>query len=595
MSTRGLSSPNETNIKAPKSNPEFGRVIIDSGAAVTVTSKKELIHNYRSFSQIERDEKFLEGPSKERLNVEGEGILKLRFGDYLKEINVTYSPGIPSILISLGHLDKEGVKLIDKQLICEDSIDHIEVFLQRQLFMIDPDNLEPVNEISLNSVETRPQQKITSRRFSLRELHEMFGHISISSIIASVKNGEFSDITVKNIKNITGASEFQCQDCLMNKAEKHKHKRGSRDIYTEALQPFEISHTDVWGPVHGLPVNIPKYAITFIDEKSSYRFVYPLMTKTDQEVCDVFEELVRKIRTQFGVRIKRIQMYREYEYTNRKMRSLLSKFGIIPIYTSTEDSRSHGVAEGYNKIMLNDVRTNLDAAGFNKKFCFFASKYSTMMINHMFMPKLKKSPHSYVLNQPTKVLRITKFGSKCVVYEPKTKSKLDRRGLVGKILMFDEEWYGYVIILDNGRMIESKNVRMLNQTQEYDNLLDFSDEPEYVDLNYIAEYPDIFDFDETDDDILEVENIIEDETPKVVEKDVEQDYEATTSNHDDKLASINESIEHTSNKIGVEKDDDQLDVGSKPVEIIREILEKTELETRVDTRSETAEQSYTDQ
>ena len=212
------------------------------------------------------------------------------------------------------------------------------------------------------------------------------------------------------------------------------------------------------------------------------------------------------------------------------------------------------------------------------------------------MPKLKKSPHSYVLNQPTKVLRFTKFGSKCVVYEPKTKSKLDRRGLVGKILMPDEKGYGYVIILEIGRVIESKNVRMINETLEYDNHLDFSDEPESVDLEYIEEYPDIFDFDETDDDILEVENIIEDETPKeVVEKDVEQDYEANTSNHDDKLASINESNEHTSNKIGVEKDDDQLDVGSKPVEIIKEILDKTELETRVDTRSEIAEQSYTDQ
>ena len=135
--------------------------------------------------------------------------------------------------------------------------------------MIDPENLEPVDEISLNSVETRPQQKITSRRFSLRELHEMFGHISISSIIASVKNGEFSDITVKNIQNITAVSDFECQDCLMNMAEKNKHMRGSRDIYAEALRPLKIFLTDVWGPVHGQPVNIAKYAITFIDEKSS--------------------------------------------------------------------------------------------------------------------------------------------------------------------------------------------------------------------------------------------------------------------------------------------------------------------------------------
>ena len=42
--------------------------------------------------------------------------------------------------------------------------------------------------------------------------------------------------------------------------------------------------------------------------------------------------------------------------------------------------------------------------------------------------------------------------------------------------MPDEEGYGYVIILDNGRVIESKNVRMINETQEYDNHLDFSDD-----------------------------------------------------------------------------------------------------------------------
>ena len=104
--------------------------------------------------------------------------------------------------------------------------------------------------------------------------------------------------------NITAASDIQSQDCLMNKAEKDLHKRGSRRIYTEALRHFEILHTNVRGSVQGLSVNIPKYALTFIDEKSSYRFVYPLMTKTDQEVCDIFEELIRKIGTLFRVRLK---------------------------------------------------------------------------------------------------------------------------------------------------------------------------------------------------------------------------------------------------------------------------------------------------
>ena len=94
----------------------------------------------------------------------------------------------------------------------------------------------------------------------------------------------------------------------MNMAEKHEHKRGSGDIYTQALRPFELLHTDVWRPVHGLPVNNPKYAITCIDKKSSYRFVYPLMTKKDQEMCEVFNELIRRIRTLFGVKIKSIEI-----------------------------------------------------------------------------------------------------------------------------------------------------------------------------------------------------------------------------------------------------------------------------------------------
>ena len=114
---------------------------------MTVTSRNELIHNYRSFNEIEKNQKFFEEPSNKPLDDEAEGILTLRFRNYLKEISVTYSPGMPCTLISFENLDKGEVKLLDKKYIYEDSIDHIEVFLQRQLFMIDPENVKPVNEM----------------------------------------------------------------------------------------------------------------------------------------------------------------------------------------------------------------------------------------------------------------------------------------------------------------------------------------------------------------------------------------------------------------------------------------------------------------
>ena len=69
------------------------------------------------------------------------------------------------------------------------------------------------------------------------------------------------------------------------------------------------------------------------------------------------------------------------------------------------------------------------------------------------MPKLIKSLHSYVVNQATKVDRFTAFETNCVDYDPKTKSKLNRGSVLGKILVHEKEGYGYVIYFDNCRMI----------------------------------------------------------------------------------------------------------------------------------------------
>lgn len=100
-----------------------------------------------------------------------------------------------------------------------------------------------------------------------------------------------------------------------------------------------------------------------------------------------------------------------------------------------------------------------------------------------------------------------------------------------------------MIIPDNDRVIVSRNVLIINETLEYETHLDLSEEPESVNLDHIEEYPLIFDINSTDDDTLMVENNIENETPEgVVPNDAEQDNEANTSNHEDKLASINEQM-----------------------------------------------------
>ena len=79
ISTRALSSTNETNIQTPKLNQTYRSVIIDSGAAWLLQAKSQLIVNYRSFDENHRDQTFLGGPEKNRWDVDGERIWILRF------------------------------------------------------------------------------------------------------------------------------------------------------------------------------------------------------------------------------------------------------------------------------------------------------------------------------------------------------------------------------------------------------------------------------------------------------------------------------------------------------------------------------------
>jgi len=94
-----------------------------------------------------------------------------------------------------------------------------------------------------------------------------------------------------------------------------KHTRGtypSRGLRSE--KPFEVIHSDVWGPCEVNSISGHRWFVTFIDCFSRYTWLYLLKHKSD--VFSVFKDLNALIENQFGSTIKILRTDNGTEYMN---------------------------------------------------------------------------------------------------------------------------------------------------------------------------------------------------------------------------------------------------------------------------------------
>ncbi|MCB5071155.1 transposase family protein, partial [Streptococcus mutans] len=164
----------------------------------------------------------------------------------------------------------------------------------------------------------------STRKYPYPFIHRMLAHANAQTIRYSLKN---NTITYFNESDVdwSSAIDYQCPDCLIGKSTKHRHIKGSRLKYQNSYEPFQYLHTDIFGPVHNLPKSAPSYFISFTDETTKFRWVYPLHDRREDSILDVFTTILAFIKNQFQASVLVIQMDRGSEYTNRTLHKFLEK------------------------------------------------------------------------------------------------------------------------------------------------------------------------------------------------------------------------------------------------------------------------------
>ena len=161
------------------------------------------------------------------------------------------------------------------------------------------------------------------------------------------------DDMVVGMDGTADESDPVCEGCIKGKQHRTKFPKG---MANRATEPFELAHSDVYGPMSVNSIGGSGYFVTFIGEFSRYTYVY--FIKHKDEVLAEFKEfnsMVKNHRT--GDNVKTFRTDNGGEYCSREFESFLKEEDIAHQLTAPCNPAQNGVSEGINRTLLESKRS----------------------------------------------------------------------------------------------------------------------------------------------------------------------------------------------------------------------------------------------
>ena len=122
---------------------------------------------------------------------------------------------------------------------------------------------------------------------------------------------------VRSVQN-NNVKYHTCTHCLYGKM----HNLSFPHSDFKASAPFELVHSDLWGPTPVVSVNGYKYYILFVDHYSRFSWLY--MLKSKSEAFTKFVHFNAMVANQFSLKIKTFRTDGGGEFTSNEFKAYLS-------------------------------------------------------------------------------------------------------------------------------------------------------------------------------------------------------------------------------------------------------------------------------
>lgn len=405
--------------------------IVDSGATDHMTNNASSLHDLHMFSNPAN----VSVANGNNAPILGKGKIKLLSNS--KESCVLYVPSFPFKLLSVGrltHLLNCLAIFSPYNVIFQDQVTKKKIgegFYQNGLYYISTSS-------SFSKSLVAASNNVSLQRLWHRRLAHPSSHV-LSIMFPSLCK-----------------TSYECETCHMSKSSRLSFPVSK----SRATFPFEIVHSDVWGPASLESFDGYRFYVTFIDDFSRTSFVYLLKFK--HEVFKCFEDFHKLVTNHFSSKICILRSDNGTEYTSKIMTNYLSNQGIMHQTSCVGTPQQNGVAERKNRDLLEKTRALMQQTNVPKHFWSQAIQTAAYIINRLPSSVLNfKSPFEVLKGRKINIDHLRIFGCICFVHvQPKDMDKLDPRAIKCVFLGYSSTQKGYKCYnVKNRKMLVSRDVR----------------------------------------------------------------------------------------------------------------------------------------
>lgn len=293
-------------------------------------------------------------------------------------------------------------------------------------------------------------QEIDSANALWKLWHRRLGHPHAQNLKSLFSSGDLlSTVDFKNNVSI------DCESCALAKS----HLLPFSKSIHHTTSPFELIHSDVWGPASSKSLSGNSYYVIFVDDVSRFTWVYFLQHKS--EVFSVFKYFYAMVRTQFEKNIKILRTDSGGEYISKDFEHFLATEGVIHQKTCPHQSQQNGVAERKHRHIIETARALRLHANLPQLFWADGVHTAVYLINRMPTTVLQnQSPMQKLLGTKPQYDTLRVFGCTCYVLLPRSEySKIDAKSAKCIFLGYSDTQKGYRCYdWDAKRMRISRNV-----------------------------------------------------------------------------------------------------------------------------------------
>jgi len=264
--------------------------------------------------------------------------------------------------------------------------------------------------------------------------HRRFGHLGKDNFNKMIRNE-----SVKGLNHKIKAIEDVCSHCCNGKI----HKCPFPISESVDHKPLDLIHSDVCGKIEPISRGNNSYFLTFIDHATRYTWVYVIANKS--EVFETFVKWKVMVEKQYERKVKIIRTDNGGEYTSNEFESFLSNEGIVHQKTIPKTPEQNGVAERFNRTIMETVRCLLSDSELEEEFWAEALMTATYIRNRCINSFLGNiTPFEALNNKKPSVKHFRVFGCTAYAHIPRDeRSKLNKKARLCKLVGYGNVVKGY--------------------------------------------------------------------------------------------------------------------------------------------------------